>query len=265
MGDFERYESFYAKVRPILFLFGIVVPLIYVIFVTVLIWWRGYLPPVTGKSRRKKAVRELTLYVFRIVAVFIGHWLPWFFFRFLSDYTGQVWPDLLAQYAVAIQPMVSTCLVMTKSDSKKYILDFVTMAYCFGENDKRKTKEAKRTSTLEVANHTESIEIHFERDSKHISSEEVNHPENEEIDLGEGVESLIFSMLGVSAVDVDSEAESIMDAIEKAADDDDGIEETVDITSNDASTTVDVESNNASETVDGELNHSESNGTSPNL
>ena len=208
MGDFERYESFYAKVRPVLFLFGIVIPLVYVIFVTVLIWWKGYLPPVTGKSRRKKAVRELTLYVFRIVAVFIGHWLPWFFFRFLADYTGQVWPDLLAQYAVAIQPMVSTCLVLTKSDSKKYILDFVTLAYFFGNSNtcckrpETNKKVSSRANTVEVANHSESIEIHFERESKIIHVDEDDH-EKKDVDLGEGAESLIFSMLGVSAVDVD--------------------------------------------------------------
>ncbi len=261
MGDLKRYESFYAKVRPVLLLVAVVIPLVYVIFVTVLIWWKGYLPPVTGKSRRKKAVRELTLYVFRIVAVFIGHWLPWFFFRFLADFTGQVWPDLLAQYAVAIQPIVSTCLVLTKSDSKKYILDFVTLAYFFGESStccKKETNEkgTSRTGTAEVASHSESIEIHFERDSKVIHADEEDHEENE-IDLGEGAESLIFSMLSVSAADVDSEAESILDgtnAIEKVSDSNDAIEETIAVSSNNAGATVDVESNNAIETVDGESN-----------
>jgi len=118
-GDFGPKEDLDSKVRMPMLIVSAILPLLYVICVSFLIWWRGYIPSLSGATARKRAMRELAFYFFRIVAVFIGIWLPRGFLISWADRTGQKWADLVAQYVVAIQPILTTCLVLTKSDAKK--------------------------------------------------------------------------------------------------------------------------------------------------
>ncbi len=198
-GDFEPLEDLDAKLRFATFSLLIGIPLFYVIGVTILIWWRGYIPALRGASPRKKAMRELAFYFFRIVAVFVGIWIPRGFLIYWADGTGQKWADLVAQYVVAIQPILTTCMILTKSDAKKYIRDLVTLSYLFNDYTcctKSKIKEVGE----------EEVQIESAAGTgtgfSHATDEAANAVADGDADSDEGgdddeaVDSLIFSVLG---------------------------------------------------------------------
>ena len=206
-GDFEKYEAFNSKIRPILFLFSIGIPLGYVLYATILIWWKGYLPKVTGAtSPRNRAMRELALYFFRIVAVFIAVWLPRGIFIYIADYKeDSEWADLVAQCVVAIQPILTAGLVLTKSDAKRYVRDLVTLKYLFGGDDrsccgskhccpKRATK--KKSNKITKSHRPEQGGRGGGGGGETISSIEIRFEKEEEEHEEEALDSLIYSVLG---------------------------------------------------------------------
>lgn len=203
-GDFGPLEDLDSVIKPITYLVLFGLPLYYVIYVTILILWRSYIPSVSGANARKRAMRELAFYFFRIVTVFIGIWLPRGILIFWADRTGQKWPDLVAQYVVAIQPILTTCVVLTKSDAKKYILDLVTMSYIFGDSTwqtKRtasKTKEQDETNIQSgnAAGTGTGTGFSLELDRHVDENAEEDGDSDSDRDKDEAADSLIFSVLG---------------------------------------------------------------------
>jgi len=45
---------------------------------------------------------------------------------------------MMVQLLAAFQPILSTCVILTKSDVREYILDLLTLSYLFGERGSRK-------------------------------------------------------------------------------------------------------------------------------
>ena len=129
-----------------------------------------------------------------------GVWVPAVFFFAYAELSGRKWGVVLAQCLTALQPILTTCLILTKSDAKKYIWDLVTLSYIFGdsfcnrtcnEKDKRRPIERSKNSS-----HTsERIESVDEYDKE--------------------AEYIIFSVLGSRSLF--SEIQTDMDPVEEAA------------------------------------------------
>mmetsp|Transcript_27622 Transcript_27622/g.64839 ORF Transcript_27622/g.64839 Transcript_27622/m.64839 type:complete len:652 (+) Transcript_27622:326-2281(+) len=130
---------------------------IYNLWVPIRIWWLGYLPSLKSRGRdtiavsgsssinwrssntsamdsvRDRAMRELALYYLRIIFVFSAIWTPALIMTYLlrlNDFTA--W--FAANCLHAIQPIATFCFVMTKSDVRDYILDFVSCS-TFGSKE----------------------------------------------------------------------------------------------------------------------------------
>jgi len=77
--DYERFNNLSAIIWGIWsHVFGLLamLPIGFLGYVCIMIWCRGYMPSMNGITARDKAMRELTSYFFRIVAVFVWCWLP---------------------------------------------------------------------------------------------------------------------------------------------------------------------------------------------
>ena len=141
-GNFEKTQTMDTIIFGMLLLF-FVVPLGCVLVVSFLIWWRGYLPSMTGTDRYKRDMRQLVLFFCRIVGVFLFIWLPAFISKFVVnpvELGKYYWVDVMALCFVAFQPTLTTCMVLTKRDARKYIVDLVTLSYLFGDCACRKEK-----------------------------------------------------------------------------------------------------------------------------
>jgi hypothetical protein len=116
-------------------IFGIVwfVILFYIIYVTVVVWYGDYIPPVDGGSANARAARELALYFYRICGTFLGIYIPSAAFSLFAGDTGQEWWQPIQGLLLAIQPIVTFCFILEKSDTRKYIMDLVTLTYVFGD------------------------------------------------------------------------------------------------------------------------------------
>ena len=55
---------------PIYFTLSAGFPILYLCYVCIIIWYRGLVPSLSGR------LREITLYFFRIIVVFLVFWLP---------------------------------------------------------------------------------------------------------------------------------------------------------------------------------------------
>jgi hypothetical protein len=139
-------------------------PIVYVLNVTIVIWWRGYIPSANGTSPTDKAMRELALYFFRIVAVFMGIWIPLGLVQAIAIGSEEGWAFVIPWWFIAIQPILRTCMVLTKPDARKYILDLVTLSYLFeictcrnenkGAQDSTKESRTRSVSHVYVASAT---------------------------------------------------------------------------------------------------------------
>lgn len=110
------------------FFIFVFLPIGYSVYVSIAVCRNGYLPPSTGSgSRSERARRELAIYFFRIVAVFGGVWFPSVVFRFVGNYYGLPWLQIVTICGPAVQAIATSALVLTKSDAKKYIVDLVTL------------------------------------------------------------------------------------------------------------------------------------------
>jgi len=140
--DYEKFNNI-DEIAEIWFsvfpLIGIL-PIGFLGCVCIMIWWRGYMSSMNGITARDKAMRELTWYFFRIVAVFVGLWLP---ALIIVQIRYAPWTPAITTLFATIQPIASTCMAMTKSDVKKYIFDLITLSYI------RTAKSQERQSNSE--------------------------------------------------------------------------------------------------------------------
>jgi len=116
-------------------IFGIVwfVILFYIIYVTLVVWYGDYIPPVDGATANARAARELTLYFYRICGTFLGVYIPAAAFSLFAGDTGQEWWQPIQGLLLAIQPIVTFCFILEKSDTRTYIMDLITLTYVFGD------------------------------------------------------------------------------------------------------------------------------------
>jgi len=119
-------------------------PILYTFYVTFLIWLRGYIPSVNGATASDRAMRELAIYFRRIIMVFIGIWIPALILTMSPFWLDNTWGFVVGTWLVAIQPILTFCMILTKTDARKYIWDLVTLSYLFGDCACRKDK-AKNT------------------------------------------------------------------------------------------------------------------------
>ena len=133
-------------------------PIGYVVYVTIMVIRKGYFRAVSAVTK------ELAFYFFRIVAVFLGFWVPTMVLTLIGVLTGQVWTTVLAFCMTAAQPIVTFCVILTKSDARMYILDFVTLSYLFGN------KRGKRESTANTFTSSVFLKNSEEANSKPFST-----------------------------------------------------------------------------------------------
>merc|ERR1712183_350918 len=108
----------------------IFVPIGYLIYVTFIIWKRELMPSTNGR------MKELVWYFFRIILVFILAWIPGLF-CIISGAYGSGGNNVEAGIPtigigflfVALQPVWSTLMAVTKSDVRKYVVDLLTLSY----------------------------------------------------------------------------------------------------------------------------------------
>ena len=145
-------DSAISKADSTIILFNIVVfvvvPFGAVGTVCTIIWWRGYLPSMNGISARDKAMRELACYFFRIIGVFIACWAQGIIIASLVE--NYSWGFVVGGLFLAIQPIVSTGMAMTKSDVKKYIFDLITLSYVRSRTTKTEEEQPRSTEELQV-------------------------------------------------------------------------------------------------------------------
>ena len=130
--------------RPLFFtLMGLmfIPPIIYVVCITILIRYRGYIPSTNGSAPRSKAMRELAIFYLRIIGVFFGVWVPSMLCLDYSHSKNNSLVSLLAILVIAMQPILTFCAILTKSDARKYIYDLVTLSYLFGDCTTRREKD----------------------------------------------------------------------------------------------------------------------------
>ena len=144
-GNLER-----VKILDLVFWAILVVmfspPLVYVAYVSILIWWRGYIPSKNG-TLRDKAMRELALYFYRIIGVFYGFWVPVLLINTYASFSGRDWLSVLVTFLGSLQPLATTSVILTKSDTRKYILDLVTLSYFSGNCTLGTTKNCQSKKT----------------------------------------------------------------------------------------------------------------------
>lgn len=149
-------KAFAAAAAGLIFLltFG------YILYVIILIWWRGYLQVSDETSVKDRAMRELALYFFRIVAVYALARLPSLIFAVMPG-LGKSWEMFLAYCLMAVQPTLTFCLMLIKPDVRKYMLQLVTLYNLFGncackkdnavlpkkENENLEDQDITKTST----------------------------------------------------------------------------------------------------------------------
>uniref|UniRef100_A0A7S4ENL7 G-protein coupled receptors family 1 profile domain-containing protein n=1 Tax=Pseudo-nitzschia australis TaxID=44445 RepID=A0A7S4ENL7_9STRA len=117
---------------------GYLLPLLVVIYIYFQIWRNSYLPPIrTGSrrtlSRRNKALRELTWFFLRIIAVFFVFWVPSLVGGMFCMGSVQGTGCTSANLLMAAQPIFTMCIALTKSDVMNYVKNFVTLS-CLRSN-----------------------------------------------------------------------------------------------------------------------------------
>ena len=127
-------------------------PIVYMLNGIFIIWWRGYVPSLSsgGASDSDKAMRELAFYVFRIVVAFLVIFLMVMALIMYASITDEMWVYTVTSCLLAVQPMITFCLILTKSDTRKYILRLVTLSYLFGSCQRKpqdQKKMPRKTST----------------------------------------------------------------------------------------------------------------------
>lgn len=150
---------------PISLLFSYVIPAMYLGYICIVIWRRKFLLSLEGKAR------DLALYFGRIILVFVVVWLPamillnisfasWKRTRVVSEWEKYHRVEIHASvYTIglllcALQPILSTCMALTKTDVRKAVFDLITLSDCRSSS----RQAAIITINREVGNEEEKIE-----------------------------------------------------------------------------------------------------------
>ena len=146
-GRIHGFADFHTVTLPATVL--VILPFCYVIRVTALVWWRGYLPnrKNNGSIRRPsdRAVRSLAIYLFRVTIVFVVIWGPAVVLYLVFHLLGNKICLQITYVLTAIQPIITFCMILTKPDVKKYVKDLVTLSCVFG-NRGNKTEGANEST-----------------------------------------------------------------------------------------------------------------------
>jgi len=118
----------------------IVPPFIYIVNNIFFIWRRGYIPSTNIISERGKQLRELGICYFCIVAIFIVMWITCGALGIYAVKSGESWVLVLTMCLTAIESILSTCVILTNSDARRYILKLVTLSYLVRKCKCRKDK-----------------------------------------------------------------------------------------------------------------------------
>jgi hypothetical protein len=145
-GDFETVKTFSIAIE-VWMLLVLMVPIAYVLWVTIRIWWKGYIPSLKGATTRARAMRQLAFYFSRIVMVFVSVWFPAMIMVIYSMLSQTYWWLLLALCLFGLQPILSTIMVLTKDDTRKYVLDLATLSYLSGKNNEASKSGINRTAS----------------------------------------------------------------------------------------------------------------------
>jgi len=123
---FFANEYFFVMVLILL------IPVGYLCYVSITIWRCSLLPLAT------KGMRELAWFYFRIVLVFLLTWFPGMLLLDVGAFgsvgnSNQPYANV-GILLLTLQPTLSVCLAITKSDVRKYLCDLVTLSYCKKES-----------------------------------------------------------------------------------------------------------------------------------
>jgi len=147
-------------------------PCLYILYAPITVWRNKYLPPLetilwrssSTEQLRDRAIRELALYFFRIIAAYCVTVAPGIFLWRYGYYqvyqasiggSGSDWGVFGLTVCLMLQMIVSSGFVLNKSDVRKYVWDLVTLSYVFKnavpknattKNSKLKTKQHKPPS-----------------------------------------------------------------------------------------------------------------------
>jgi len=117
-----------------------VIPIGYIIYVVTLIWWKDLMPSLDAIDPNGRAMRELALYFFRIIAV-VAIWVPNIVICTFSITTETSWGLSLAIQLGSVQAIISAIAILTKRDVRKYVMDLITLSYltsaCNNKRDER--------------------------------------------------------------------------------------------------------------------------------
>eukprot|EP00536_Pseudo-nitzschia_multiseries_P003812 jgi/Psemu1/323189/estExt_fgenesh1_pg.C_600009 len=136
-GNKER-SGFLLFVTDLYWYVFMFVPIIFITCVCATIFWRRYLPSVNnsnssnGGSPRERALRELVWYFARIVAVIFGLWFPFI---------------LLALCVGPIGSLVTTSVILTQSNVRKYVWRLITLTYLRDYYHSCRERRANYTNT----------------------------------------------------------------------------------------------------------------------
>ena len=164
-GNYQKNQRLMMSLGGMVALWFLL-PFGYVLYVAFIIWKRGYLPCLNSNvTSSDKALRELAFYFFRIVGVFVGIYLPAGLLGVYALATGPKKATVIGYCLVAIQPLVTTCVILTKSDARKYLLDLITLSCCRNEH----TTMLKKNDTNTGAQQSKSTEsFSVKKDSMHM-------------------------------------------------------------------------------------------------
>lgn len=150
--DFDTVNRI-SSVLKILWVAMIILPIVFILVIGFLIWWGDYLPSKNGAySARDRAMRQLAIFFLRIVAVFFFIWFPSTMLIIFGVLKFKSYYFLIAWCLLGIQPTLSTLMVLTKLDVRKYVWELMTLSCLSGTNDKKSSfinnaKTASQEST----------------------------------------------------------------------------------------------------------------------
>eukprot|EP00531_Pseudo-nitzschia_arenysensis_P014272 CAMPEP_0116127054 /NCGR_PEP_ID=MMETSP0329-20121206/6644_1 /TAXON_ID=697910 /ORGANISM="Pseudo-nitzschia arenysensis, Strain B593" /LENGTH=648 /DNA_ID=CAMNT_0003621145 /DNA_START=135 /DNA_END=2081 /DNA_ORIENTATION=+ len=156
-GDFDTVERLSTTVQ-ILWIWMLILPIAFIGVICCFIWLGNYIPSLNSESStRDKAMRQLFFFFLRIVAVFYCIFFPAIVIVIVGVVKFTPWYFLLSWCLLAFQPILSTCLILTKFDVKKYILDLVALSCLFDIGGKNKL--ASSNGFVVVSNDLESTKF----------------------------------------------------------------------------------------------------------
>lgn len=129
------FPAFFWDDRNIIQWLVYFIPILYVIGVTIFVKCKAYLPPSNGTTPRDKAVRGLALFFFRVSLIMLYIWIPYLIMKLVFIHTPfDSAINVSHLYLPALQPIANFCLILSKPDVKKYIINLVTLSYIFGDS-----------------------------------------------------------------------------------------------------------------------------------